>query len=251
MARPHPTLLNLLLIILPICLDLSFAESNDLLSCRDDIENCATTHLDTNLSLYDIFELMKTNISRLEQMCEIQRRTFHPCIERCILEFLASKYSYLENVCSFKRWIVLQKECWTQQWLVEARECYRWLYPHFSTEYPRHGLYPIPYRVYDRASIARECFPTSRAADDKCSYYQTWIFQKLLPHYYEMYGYPEEFEHIPDSIGFPANISAHTKKDCTVTHRDTYSTLYNVFDMKTTNVSRLEESCEINLFCFP
>ncbi|GFR58789.1 hypothetical protein ElyMa_001777200 [Elysia marginata] len=180
--------------------------SNDLLKCRDEvgIETCATTHLDTSLSLYDIFDMMTTNVSRVEAMCKGLRRRLSPCIRPCFAEFSASKYGYLENVCSFVRWIRWQEECWTEQWAVEARQCYRWLYPHFRTDYPYLGLYPEPYRVYDRASIARDCFPTaSRSVADKCSYYQSWVFQKILPNYYDLHGYPEEFDHVPDSFGFP------------------------------------------------
>lgn len=178
---------------------------DDLLKCRDevDIENCATSLLDTSISINDVFNLITTNITRVEEMCQGTNKRLYPCIEPCYIEFSSSKYGHLANVCGFLRWIRWEEECWTPQWAMEASDCYRRIYPHFSTDFPHLGLYPIPYRPYDRASIALECFPTARAADNKCSYYQTWIFQKILPHYYELHGYPEDFDHIPDSLGFP------------------------------------------------
>ncbi|GFR58787.1 hypothetical protein ElyMa_001777100 [Elysia marginata] len=198
--------LSLLLLTLVVCSGQAFMEdSHDLLVfCRDhmNIENCARTNADTSLSLYDIFDTMTTNVSSLEEMC--QNQTVSSCIGPCILEFRATIFGYLQQVCAYLTWIRWEEECWTDQWALEARQCYRWIYPRHRTENPYHGLYPVPYRVYDRAVIARDCFPTaSDTVADKCSFYQTWIFQKLLPQYFELHGYPEGFDHIPDQIGFP------------------------------------------------
>ncbi|KAK3709168.1 hypothetical protein RRG08_030847 [Elysia crispata] len=206
MARQYHPLSSLLVLFVLVCLVQSKLSHQLLTFCKDevDIESCATAHLDTGRSLYDIFDAMTTNVSSLEDMCENQTLTLYPCIGPCVLEFRASIYGHLENVCSFLRWIRWEEECWTEQWALEARHCYRWLYPHHRTEDPAHGLYPVPYRVYDRASIAQECFPSASATgSDKCPYYQTWVFEMLLPHYFELHGYPDGFNHIPDSIGFP------------------------------------------------
>ncbi|GFR58785.1 hypothetical protein ElyMa_001777000 [Elysia marginata] len=204
MVKSYNILENLLVLCLFVCIAQSRLSHQLLTFCKDDvdIEKCATTHLDTSISIYDIFDTMTTNVSRLEEMCE--NTSFYPCIGACVLEFRASIYSHLDNVCTMLRWIDWEEECWTEQWAVEARRCYRWIYPNHRTANAHHGLYPVPYRVYDRAVIARDCFPTaSDTLADKCSYYQTWIFQQLLPQYFELHGYPEGFDHIQDTIGFP------------------------------------------------
>ncbi|KAK3709169.1 hypothetical protein RRG08_030848 [Elysia crispata] len=208
MERLCAVLVGLLLLYSFVCIGDAYMESShDLLTfCRDyvDIENCAKTHSDPTFSLYDIYDTMTTNVSQLEQMCEKQNPHLANCIGLCFLEFRSSIYSHLQNVCTYVTWISWEEECWTEQWALEARECYRWLYPYHRTENPAHGLYPVPYRVYDRATIAQDCFPTaSKTVPSKCSYYQTWIFQKLLPQYFELHGYPEGFDHIPDNVGFP------------------------------------------------
>ncbi|RUS76554.1 hypothetical protein EGW08_015686 [Elysia chlorotica] len=208
MARPCTALVHLLL----FCCFVRFGEcltesSHDLLLyCRDEIGigSCAANHGDPSVSLYDTFVNMANNLSRLEDMCENQFLNLSSCIAPCLAEFRASKYSHLQAVCTLLRWIEWEEECWTEQWVIEARDCHRWLYPPDRTENPEHGFYPTPYRTYDRATIARDCFPTaSDSMPPKCRYYQTWVFLKLLPQYYELHGYPEGFDHVSDYIGFP------------------------------------------------
>ena len=44
-----------------------------LLFCKDrvDIKTCSETHLDTSLSIYDIFDTMTSNVQVLAEMCEV------------------------------------------------------------------------------------------------------------------------------------------------------------------------------------
>ena len=52
---------------------MDFTEDNLLTFCRDsvDIEGCARTHLETSLTLFELFDIMTRDVARLERMCEV------------------------------------------------------------------------------------------------------------------------------------------------------------------------------------
>ncbi|GFO31524.1 hypothetical protein PoB_005802900 [Plakobranchus ocellatus] len=134
MANQSSALFFLVTFSVCLCEGLCFMESSrDLLTfCRDyvDIESCAHNNFDTNITLFDIFDLMITNVSMIEDVCQNNIMGLLSCIGPCILEFRTSTFSHLYSVCIYERWIEWEESCWTEQWGVEARQCYRWLYPH-------------------------------------------------------------------------------------------------------------------------